>query len=125
MGILSVTRARTRQVVIMRSFSALFSVFASIIAQDVPNMRHVHPSLVTSCVTEQLRSGLGNVKIVSSVLKLLVIHYHRKDLIKQRSAQTGGFHVPRWSVRRNWMPCLLEILKAVRLCLHASQMSDF
>ena len=25
-------------------------------------MRHVHPSLVTSCITEQLRSGLGNVK---------------------------------------------------------------
>jgi len=48
--------------VIMRSISVLFSVLASIIAQDVPNMRHVHPSLVTSCVTEQLRSGLGNVK---------------------------------------------------------------
>ena len=115
-------------------------------------------------------------KIVSSVLKLLVIHYHRKGLIKQRwfyliksifyqqtlnliqrwewcqiqdlwlvsrhqfqaligqdisvidslisrSAQTRGFHVPRWSVRRNWMPWHQEILKAAKLCLHASQMS--
>merc|ERR1719158_439777 len=25
--------------------------------------RHVHPSLVTSCITEQLRSGLDNVKL--------------------------------------------------------------
>ena len=27
-----------------------------------PHERHVHPSLVTSCVTEQLRSGMHNVK---------------------------------------------------------------
>jgi len=46
----------------MRTIIVFFSVLVSVITQDVPNMRHVHPSLVTSCVTEQLRSGLDNVK---------------------------------------------------------------